>query len=203
MIGKESIIVASVEYKYNSNMPDRIIRPHGHIGKREIRTEELENDLADIIEHKIPARVEELYGITAKIKIKKIEYGSITLFFSVLLQGIQMIASYKDFRDSIRLIRDETSDLINRLMKNKYEEDFNVSVHIKSPNMDNGHYLEDLFFDHPKRFRGLNSFFSAHNYGSRSTGGRDAFFWFLLIMNIILLTALGVMVYGAVVKTYF
>ncbi len=110
----------------------------------------MERDLAAILENQIPSRVEELYGITAKIKIKKIEYGSITLFFSVLLQGFQIISSYKDFRDSIRLIRDDASTLINQLMKNKYEEEFNVTVYIKYPNLDDGHYLEELYFDQPK-----------------------------------------------------
>jgi hypothetical protein len=45
---------------------------------------------------------------------------------------------------------------------------------------------------------------SAWARGSAGQGARrDAFFWFLLIFNILLLATVGVLVGGAVVRTYF
>ncbi len=66
-----------------------------------------------------------------------------------------------------------------------------------------GTILKNYILINPKRLRRLGPLFFGPNRGLREENGRDGFFWFLLFMNIVLMAALGVMVYGAVVKTYF
>jgi capsular polysaccharide biosynthesis protein len=84
-------------------------------------------------QEKLPSKIKDIYNMDVKIDIKKVEYGSISVFFGAIIQGVQLIASYKSFIDSVYLIKEHTQELIEQLMKEKYGNDFSVGVDIKYP----------------------------------------------------------------------
>lgn len=194
---REIVLQAKVDYVFNNNVPDRTIRKGHYVGEREVSTEELESDLTAIIKDKLPVKMRELYGVDVKVNIKKIEYGSISVFFGAVFQGIQIIASYKSFIDSILLLREHAHDLITHLMKEKYGRDFSVNVDVKFPRIDKHDTIRDYVY-HEKFDRDLLQL-----YTKQHNCKRDAFFWFLLVANIIMSVIIGAMSYGAITKTYF
>lgn len=194
---REVIIKAKVDYRYNSNVPDRKIKKDHYVGKKETSTQELETDLIFVLKEKLPLKMKEIYGIDVKIDIKKIEYGSISIFFGAIFQGIQIVASYKSFIDSVRLIREHAQDLIEHLMNEKYGKDFSIDVDIKYPRLERHDHIDDFLYL-GKKGRKILSFDEESNNCKR-----DAFFWFLLCMNIVLISVVGAMSYAAIAKTYF
>jgi hypothetical protein len=74
---------------------------------------------------------------------------------------------------------------------------FDVDTSISYPQTDNYYYPDDLFMG--KRGR---HFFSHLVSDSASNNGRDGFFYYLLIANIVLTGIIIYMVWKAVVHTY-
>lgn len=163
----EVFFKAKVDYRYNSNIPNRSIRKEDFVGN--LKTKTLEADLISLIQEKLPSKIKDIYNIDVKIDIKKVEHGSISVFFGAIIQGVQLIASYKSFIDSVYLIKEHAQELIEQLMKEKYGNDFSVGVDIKYPRFEK-HYLEDLLYE--KKGRKL---FPLESFGENRCN-RDAFF---------------------------
>ena len=109
----------------------------------------------------------------------------------------------------MQLIKKHCQFLINGLLDNKYTRDLAANVSIDYPVLNNP---RDMYF--PKSLRrffggkgfgpGIEDYFLelSQLHGIQGTR-RDGFFWFLLSLCIILLISVGILVYAAVVKTYF
>jgi hypothetical protein len=164
----------------------------------------LEGDLRNLIENALPRELEEIYGLGVKTRVIAVRDGSIIVFFGALLTAIGIFASYSDFFESIALVRKHCQMLAERLVRDRYSHDLQVSVRIEHPDPDGVIPLRRIrhFLGHEAEFfMGLPAWPS--EAGTRLAPRRDAFFWFLAVVNLLLLAAVALLVWAAVRRTYF
>lgn len=204
---QEVILAARIEYSQTQDQKGMSIRDSiSSRSKNEMDLPHLQREVERVIEDSLPADLEKLYGIKAEIRIHGCRYGSLSVFFGALFTGFGLIASYKDFYDSIHLLREHAELLLEALLGDRYpHHSFDVGVAIKHPR------LPDPYdFYSPRRYwkmlgpelaETVWAFGGAARAAERQR--RDGFFWFLLILCVVLMAALGLLAYAAIVKTYF
>jgi len=202
---REVLLSALIEYSQYGDQDGM------YLGDKDRRLENippemLQQKVETLIQERLPADLMDLFGIDAEIKVQGARFGSLLVVFSVLLSGYTLIASYKGFYDSIQLIKEHCELLLRKLLREQYpHRKFNISMETRYPTLPDPYELSSPF-----RFwerRGIHPsklpwelWGSAAPHHSRR---RDGFFWFLLILCVLLLAALGLLVYAAVVQTYF
>jgi hypothetical protein len=200
---KEVIFLAAIDYDYErQNKGDHL----GRARPSDVPIERLEQELRSVIASDLPNDLQRIFGLSVETRVIEIQSGSVLVFFGAAITAVGVFSSYSDFFESIKLVKQHSRLLIGRLMRSRYGGEFDVSVVEQYPS------LPDPSERHPwRRLRKVlgpeaDEFLEL----SAWTGGsapqdvrRDAFFWFLLIFNILLLAAVGVLVRGAVVRTYF
>jgi hypothetical protein len=211
-IGKKEIIFATeIEYSYYYSNKGYSLSPYNNSKNLDdnIQIEKIEKIAREIITDTLPFEMKKIFGIEVRTNILSTDYGSIILFFSAILTGVNLFANYKNLYDSIELIKEHTNRLIEKKLSIDYGKRFDVTTKIEySP------YPQPIFERFDKIFRRrrkdidipLEEFPELFyinvpaNYGNRK---RDGFFYFLLSLTIVLLIIVGILVYGAVIKTYF
>lgn len=198
---QEVVLSARIEYEQSGEQRGRSLleteREEMSEGRR------LREDVEHVIEHRLPEDLAEIFGIEAEIRVIACRFGSLTVFFGVVLSGIGLIASYSDFFDSIRLIREHGEFLLRSVLKEKYRrETFSANVHIEYPRLREPYDPPLRFMKHFGQLDPRLMELEAPWAVSRA-GRRDGFFWFLLVLCALLFGALGTLVYAAVVQTYF
>lgn len=200
---REVIMAAQIEYSQTGDQQGMSIRQDR---KSNDFHPELRHEVERVIEKRLPSDLEKLFGIEAEIRIRACRYGSLSAFFGVMLSGFGLIASYKDLYDSIQLIREHCNLLLRELLQDRYPHHrFDVKVDLKHP------HLPNPYDTHPPRrnWKMLGPELSETLWAfgqppeALQRPSRDGFFWFLLVLCTLLLGALGVLVYAAVVQTYF
>lgn len=202
----EIILSATIEYEQTGKQSGMYLGEDGH--EMNISSKHLEADCKRVIENQLPEDLENLFGIEAEIQVRGSRYGSLIVFFSVMLSGYTLIASYKDFYDSIQLIREHCAVLLNKLLRDRYSHHSfrDVVVKTRHPALLDPHELYwpsrlwKRFGIHPSEMP-LGPL--AESSPLHEHPRRDGFFWFLLVLCVLLLAALGVLVYAAIVQTYF
>ena len=202
---REVLLSASIEYRQSGDQVGMYISDKGE-KLENIHPQMLEKEVTRVIEDRLPADLMDLFGVDAKIKVQGTRFRSLIVVFSALLSGYALIASYKDFYDSIQLIQEHCGLLLRKLLRDLYPHRiFNVDVSTRHPVLPDPYELSS-----PIRFwerRGTHpSKIPWELWGSpplREHSRRDGFFWFLLVLCVLLLAILGVLVYAAVVNTYF
>ena len=132
--------------------------------------------------------------------------GSVLVFFSAVASGFGLISSYAGFFESIDLIRDHATLLLERFMMQQYGGEFDVKVEAKFPAQpswpsdDSWRWLREAFG--PKEAEVLRRAASVPRPGEQPPR-RDGFFWFLLLLDLLLAATVTALVAGAVIKTYF
>jgi len=199
---RELIFRATIEYGYEQRKQGRYLR----LNNNELSPQNLEHELRSIIITQLPNELQKIYGMTIDARLIEIQSGSIIVFFGAAITAFNLISNYSDFYESAKLIREHSQLLIQRMMYERYGEEFDVSIAEQYP------ALPDPDMIHPwwrikkmfgKEFDDIMYHSAWMNYSSSSNTRRDGLFWFLLVFNILLLTALIILVWGAVAKTYF
>lgn len=199
---REVILNATIEYNYEALRSfGGPIRERGRVGDRQVS--ELVEDVTEIINHRLPTDLANIFGIHAKTRIVATRYGSVTLFFGVLLSTFSFIASYRDFFDSIQLIREHAGMLLRGLVNEQYSGNLDVNVSVVQPRLEDPRerHLPRLFRHFPPDI--VEDLVRQGYFAGVPGVRRDAFFWFLLLLTFLLLGVVGLLVYGAVVNTYF
>lgn len=150
------------------------------------------NDIVDRVIKIISTDLEKELKKYDSIFLKKIEYvevyeGSIEILFTAILQVLDVAGNLMSLYDIVKLIRDITDRYMNKQLRKYYADLFFAKTSILAPNYD---YLK---FEHGREEIQVN----------RERGSRDAFFYYLLIANIVLLIIVAVLVSGAVKTVYF
>jgi hypothetical protein len=114
------------------------------------------------------------------------------IIFGAILSAYEIVSSFKDFSDSIQLIREEADKLIQVAVRRFGSFDTRVSV--RYPKIDDDR-------DMMRRMKMDIEFQSAWREVYRSR--YDGFFYFLLCLCIIQFIIIALLVYGAVMRTYF
>jgi len=201
---REVMLSASIEYAQTKEQSGMRLGEKNQ--ELDISSRRLQDEAKRVIEDRLPADLADLFGIDAKVEVRGCRFGSLIVFFSVLLSGYGLIASYKDFYDSIQLIKEHCNLLLRTVLRDNYpHHDFKVEVETRYPTLPNPH---DLYS--PSRYwkrLGLHPSELPWELWESAPppqhARRDGFFWFLLVLSTVLLGVLGVLVYAAVVQTYF
>lgn len=211
-IDKKKIILSTeIEYNYDYKEKGYSLLPCEHSKNTEntVNSREIEKITQEIITDKLPDEMKKIFGIEIETNIISTDYGSIIFFFGVIIAGVNLLANYKNLYDSIELIKKQTTRLIKNKLSSKYGKRFDVNTEIEySPY---SKPLPDRFF---KMFRKQGKsldflmeefpeFFYLFYPTKYINKNRDGFFYFLLSATIILAIMLGILVYSAVIKTYF
>lgn len=203
---REVLLSAEIEYSQYGDQDGMYLGDMRQQKREEVPPEMLQKEVERVIQKRLPADLMDLFGIDAEIKVQGARFGSLLVVFSVLLSGYTLIASYKGFYDSIQLIKEHCQLLLRKLLREEYpHRSFNVSVDTRYPALPNPYDLHPgsrlskrlgfPFSELPRELWAPDP--------SRGHPRRDGFFWFLLILCVLLLAALGLLVYAAVVQTYF
>ena len=148
-----------------------------YVGDKEINSSAVEKTIKNNLQEQLPNDLYEILRINAKVEIRKINYGSIEVIFAIIASSYYGISKYKNFIDSYELIKKQAGILINKALRNEYGDDV-LEVNVQPEIIHRRDPISNIY--------------------SR----RDAFFYYLLIMNIILFFIIGVLVFKAVVSFY-
>ena len=157
------------------------------------RGSEFETAVKNALISDLPRDMREIYGVEIAVEIKAIRYGSLIVFYGVLVAGLSALSRYKNLYDSIELIRKQSSTVLGALKQN-YDE-FNINISTAYPR------LPDPYDRHHSMHHEM--FIEELGIPSLPHTRRDAFFYFLLGWSILSLVVIGILVYAAVRKTYF
>jgi hypothetical protein len=203
---REVIFSANIEYVHYQNQKERYISQDSRVGDN-ISFERLDSEVRNVLCHELPAELDKIYGIKADIRYISSRQGSLIVFFGAMVTTYGIIANYKDFFESVRLIEKDAERLL-RLLARKLGIDVSIDVDREYPedlpnpnNMDFGFRLKHPFHRFPPDIAEM--VLETGAYGTYNHSKRDGFFWYLVIMNAILLVALGALVAAAVIKVYF
>lgn len=201
----EVLLSAFIEYSQYGDQSGMYLTDKGE-KLENIHPQMLEKEVRRVIQDRLPADLKELFGIDAQIEVQGARFGSLLVVFSVILSGYTLLASYKGFHDSIQLIKQHCQLLLTKLLRDLYpHRSFSISVDTRYPTLPDPFELSSplRFWErrgiHPSKIPWELWEAPTPHYSPR----RDGFFWFLLVLCLLLLAALGVLVYAAVVQTYF
>ncbi|MCE5252496.1 hypothetical protein LLG96_20025, partial [bacterium] len=191
-------------YGYDTRQQDHTINPKTRFENDSIVS--LEDVVKDVISSRLPSDMAHIYGLTVKTRVITTRFGSLTVFFGVLLSGFTFIANYKSFFDSVQLIRAHLTLLLSGRLQEKLGENLDITVSVEQPKLDDPRESRlpsefRHFFKHMQFEPEFVEAFSLMAYQRQNR--RDAFFWFLFVFCIILIGIISVLVFIAVKKTYF
>jgi hypothetical protein len=192
----EVVLLATIDYTSSERRQGRELRPNTDSPDRRI-----EEEARRAIETDLPNDLQRIYGLDIRTHVLDVQSGSLLVFFSAVISGLSLFSSYAGFFDSVKLIKRHCDLLLTRLLQN-YPGDFDVNVVEMFPTLP-----DPSDFSPWRRLRKMFGpeidFWPGAPFGNRQRIQRDAFFWFLLIFNVLLVAALATLVTGAVIKTYF
>lgn len=208
-IGERKVIY-SVEIDYSYKRREKGYRLHHpkyerryETNEKELDVEELENEIKKVIVFELPEDLRRIFGIKVKTELIGIRYGSLIFFLSAVFTGFNIVSNYKSFYDSVYLLKRHLSRLIEDLFETHYPEMLQVEIGIEYPS------LPEPGYNILKELSRKDEFFKEYigsfqpDFEMTSIRRRDSFFYFLLILSIVSLIIIALLVYGAVVKTYF
>lgn len=180
---------------FNNCEPYRkpLLAGHDYYLEKGSNTRVFYNDIADeairIINSDLKPELQKYTSILIEeIQVYAIYEGSIEVIFSVILSFIQLIGGLKDLYDTIHLIREISERHINKKLSDKFGRHFKVDTYVIVPeSRDYWRFEKEI---------GMNRILNSR------TEKRDAFFYYLLVANIVLLIIIGVLVFGAVKAIY-
>jgi hypothetical protein len=194
----EVVLLATIEYGYKDRNQGRRLRPNS-----DSPYERLERDARRVIEVELPSDLRRIYGLEVQTRILDVQAGSLLVFFSAVVSGLGFLSSYASFFDSVKLIKQHGALLLERAARDYPGPDFEISVVEQFPTLP-----DPSDFQPWRRLRKMfgpeaDELWRASLFTGHQRPNRDAFFWFLLIFNILLVAAIGILVGSAVIKTYF
>lgn len=140
-------------------------------------------------------QVNTMFSGLLEVEIEKMEWGSVlgtvVLILSAGFTSYEFIGKYKDFYESLALLRQHLRALINRAIKKSIKNHFPYEI----PYRVNVTYTSVQDINQP-----LSQKNNKFELQSRSM---NLFFWYLLTMNIVLIIIVAILVYHAVSVTYF
>ena len=170
------------EYPFSRKQNDRIIR---------VSYEEIVRFVTDVINNEIIAEYNkcDLFSVS-QIKVIESYKGSITILFSAIFDALGVISNLKNLYDCIELIRELTNIHVTKQLESRYGDFFTVETWTVVPKEKMHDYRKPYMYD-------VNWFTTSCPYK------RDAFFYYLLISNFVLLTIIILLVYKAVITMYW
>lgn len=151
------------------------------------------NDISDeavrIINSDLKPELQKYTDISIKeVQVQAVYEGSIDIIYTVILGFLNLVSVLKDLYDAVHLICEISECHINKKLSDRFGRYFKVDTYVIVPESKNYWRVEE------KRW---------NCSVDRNVERRDAFFYYLLVSNIVLLIIVGVLVFGAVKTVYF
>ena len=151
--------------------------------------EDIANEAIRIINSELKSELQKYTSISIKeVEAQAVYDGSIEIIYSVVLGFLDLVGGLKDLYDAVRLIKEISERHINKKLSDRFGRHFKVDTYVIVPEYRDQWRLEEKMI-------------GVRGHGSEAK--RDAFFYYLLVANIILLVIVGVLVFGAVKTVYF
>ena len=201
---REVVFLASIDYNYNEKDKGKRLRLSSLQSDNESGS--LLTELKRTITSDLPADLHRIYGLSVETRVIDLQEGSILLFFSAAITAVGFFSNYADFFESIGLVKRHAQILLERVTRVRFGPECNVSVMEQYPSLPNPNELvpwrkmREMFGPEVYELWRSAPWFQSAGLGPSK---RDGFFWFLLILNIVLLGVVGALVAAAVMKTYF
>lgn len=122
-----------------------------------------------------------------EVQVQVVYEGSIEIIYSVILSFLNLVSGLKDLYDVVRLIGEISERHINKKLTDRFGRHFKVDTYVIVPESKDYWRFEEKQWN-----RRMDC----------NVEKRDAFFYYLLVANIILLVIVGVLVFGAVMTVY-
>lgn len=173
------------QFAYGLNrMPE-----HKKMSHREITYQDVVATSKRIIDKELKEEFQKYTDVPIiDVEAKAVYDGSIEIVFTVVMDILALIGGLKDIYDVTAMIQKISEKHIKRGLQEEFQETFDIDVRRIVPGHD---YLEryghcDLSVVKEQR-----------------KADRDAFFYYLLVANILLMVIVGILVFGAVKAVYF
>lgn len=124
--------------------------------------------------------------------------GSLVLVFAAIFDAVSFISGAKDVFDVAMLIRDIAKERVEKRLRQEYGDYFDIQVQQRLPRESSREYAFDI--EHKLRKGRIPFAFLPSREPSQL---RDAFFWYLLVANILLVGMIVLLVIKAVLKVYW
>ena len=122
-----------------------------------------------------------------EVQVQAVYEGSIEIIYTVILGFLSLVSGLKDLYDAIHLIREMSERHINKKLSDRFGRHFKVDTYVIVPESRDYWRFEKKYMV---------------EQGNGEKPQRDAFFYYLLVANVILLVIVGVLVFGAVKTVY-
>lgn len=150
---------------------------------------DISDEAVRIINSDLKLELQKYTDISIKeVQVQAVYEGSIEIIYTVILSFLNLVSGLKDLYDAVRLISEISDRYINKKLSDRFGRHFKVDTYVIVPESKDYWRIEELGWN--RRV-------------DRSVEKRDAFFYYLLVANIVLLVIVGVLVFGAVKAVYF
>ena len=151
--------------------------------------DDIVNEAVLIINNNLKSELQKYtFILIEEVQVQAVYEGSIEIIYSVVIGFLELVGGLKDFYDTVQLIREVGERHINKKMSDRFGRHFEVDTYVIVPEKNYLH-LEEKMMD---GYRMNNDMVK-----------RDAFFYYLLVANIVLLILVFMLVFNAVKALYF
>ena len=151
--------------------------------------DDIVNEAVLIINNNLKSELQKYTFISIEeVQVQAVYEGSIEIIYSVVIGFLELVGGLKDFYDTVQLICEVGERHINKKMSDRFGRHFEVDTYVIVPEKNYLH-LEEKMMD---GYRMNNDMVK-----------RDAFFYYLLVANIMLLILVFMLVFNAVKALYF
>lgn len=164
--------------------------------QQEVSYSDIANEAVRIINNELKPELQKYTDISIeKVQVQNVYEGSIEIIYSVVLGFLDLVGGLKNLYDAVYLIREISERHINKKLSDRFGRHFGVDTYVIVPdNRRCREYKEHCHFENEM---------NGNQRLDRNRIKRDAFFYYLLVANIVLLIIVGILVFGAVRTVYF
>ena len=158
--------------------------------------DDIANEVVRIINSDLKPEFQKYTDISIEeVQVQAVYEGSIEIIYSVVLGFLDLVGGLKDLYDAVHLIQEISERHINKKLCDRFDRHFKVDTYVIVPDDRRcREYMEHWRFENEM------------NGNQRLDGSgikRDAFFYYLLVANIVLMIIVGILVFGTVRTVYF
>ncbi|MCL2119928.1 MAG: hypothetical protein FWH27_16035 [Planctomycetaceae bacterium] len=178
-------------YYFESNDENKIGVKATYENIRDFVSNVLVGDLANVCNQYLDVPLD----VPVKIQVTGNYDGSLVLVFSAIFNTVQFISGVKDIYDIAQLIRDLAEERIEKRLDKEYGNYFKVNVKQRLP--------RDSREDYYNLERMMEKGRLPLVFSTQSKNKCGAFFWYLLVSNIVLVSVIMLLVFKALQKVYW
>ncbi len=189
----KAVFRTRIDFKHDE-INQKLLRPDstyylkGSSNKR-VSYDDIVDEVVLIINNNLKSELQKYTFIPIEeVQVLAVYEGSIEIIYSVVIGFLELIGGLKDLYDTVQLICEVGERHINKKMSDRFGRYFKVDTYVIVPDKNYWH-IEEKTMD---EYRMNNDMLK-----------RDAFFYYLLVANIVLLILIFMLVFNAVKVLYF